>query len=95
MTMPFLENSTVKTRLRKAARSRKDLQVVYGREVRRLDAEVSLIQARCSHTLQKERTYPNESYTCEVCGYTSRFPIEADIDRAKEAQQTQSCPSGR
>lgn len=111
MTTPFLKNSTVKSRLTKVAKSKRDLKTVFDREMRRMDAEIADIQARCGHT-NVEQSWEVEKhtfglahgmgecessqrvtvYTCAVCGYTSRFPIEADPKRAKEVQQKQACP---
>jgi len=96
MTTPFLKNSTIRTRLQKIARSRRDLRIVFDREMRRLNAEIADIQARCEHTCVT--FYPDaaggsgSSHDCDICGYSSRLYVVANPKRAKEVQAKQSCP---
>jgi hypothetical protein len=69
--------------------------MVYEREVRRLNAQQADIQARCGHTNTTFHRDPfgDSYYTCDVCGFRSRFEIEADPKRAKEVQVNQSRPT--
>jgi hypothetical protein len=99
MTTPFLHNRTIKTRLAKVARQRRDLQLVFDRETRRMGAEVADIQARCAHLITDDRWVKRRGrkaleYYCQICGYASVNLVEADPDRAREVQTMQSLPRG-
>jgi len=96
MTTPFLKDATVRKRILRVQRSKKDLQTVYDREMRRLDAEKADIQARCPHT---EITYHGDPsggsdgyYECTTCRYNSKWYFEADEQRAREIVQRNSTP---
>jgi hypothetical protein len=69
--------------------------MVFDREMRKLNNQMSDIQARCEHTdvLESDKQdYREYCAICRVCGLESARRIFSDPERAKEVKAIQSRP---